>query len=598
MIELYKRGNRNYTFNGDHCLDPEKCELTMEKNGTWSLEMIHPLDKEGKYKDITEEAVLAVPTPRSDKQLFRIYECDPEDEEITAHARPIFFDAAHDTMIIDARPTNKTGQQALDIMCSGTKYSASSDIIDISTAYYENRNLIAALFGDDENSFINRWGGEPVFDNYKAIINKRAGADYGVRVEYGRNLSGLQASVNMENVVTRIYPKAYNGYTLENNGYVDSPNIGKYQIVYAKAIDYTDVKLQSDCSGDETGYATLKELRDELIRRCKKDFENGIDLPTVSMTVNMVNLSRTTEYAKFKILENVGLGDTLHVQHSKLDIETSVRVNKIVYDCINEKNISEELGDATTDCFTKMNDNITNMQNAFNSNGTVKGESIAGIIDAMQTVLRASRGIAKKQQERAILFEDLDPDSPTYGATAIGTTGWQISNKRTADNKDWVWTTAATGAGILAEYLIGKYLVSQNFDEGKRQGVKFDLINGYLKAFKMIIDTDYFKVDEDGRVSILDGYININTNSQKESHISLNSDAGEYGTYGMNLCPLSLDIKSTNQNTSSSVTAAGISAFRGSEFVLAQPNLIQLHDENGGAELTTEKLRKLLELIN
>ena len=32
-----------------------------------------------------------------------------------------------------------------------------------------------ALCGEDENSFINRWGGEPIYDNYHVTINSRGG---------------------------------------------------------------------------------------------------------------------------------------------------------------------------------------------------------------------------------------------------------------------------------------------------------------------------------------------------------------------------------------------------------------------------------------
>lgn len=39
---------------------------------------------------------------------------------------------------MDVRPTNKNGQQALDIMTApNKKYSAKSNIADINTAYYE-----------------------------------------------------------------------------------------------------------------------------------------------------------------------------------------------------------------------------------------------------------------------------------------------------------------------------------------------------------------------------------------------------------------------------------------------------------------------------
>lgn len=66
---------------------------------------------------------------------------------------------------------------------------------------------------------------------------------------------------------------------------------------------------------------------------------------------------------------------------------------------------------------------------------------VKGILDAVKTQFHAMRDIAKKQDVRAMLFEDLDPESPTYGAMCLGSMGFEIASKRTADGKDWIWST-------------------------------------------------------------------------------------------------------------------------------------------------------------
>lgn len=60
-----------------------------------------------------------------------------------------------------------------------------SDIDTINTAYYVMKNLIECIASDDENSFLNRWGGEIRFDDYDIYINERLGDDNGARVEFG-----------------------------------------------------------------------------------------------------------------------------------------------------------------------------------------------------------------------------------------------------------------------------------------------------------------------------------------------------------------------------------------------------------------------------
>lgn len=491
MIQLYIPSNTDFESNGNYTLHPTVCDLSIEKNGTWEIELDYPIDEERIFCEVVEGAVIAAPTPYSEKQLFRIYHKDKTDDGVIAHARPIFFDSAHDVYIIDKRPTSKTGQQALDILMEGTKYTAESDITSVKTSYIQCKNLIEALFSDDENSFLMRWGGEPIFDNYKVIINERCGGDYGLHVTFGKNLMGIEEDVNMDEVATRIYPKAYNGYTLENNGYVDSPNITKYPIVYKRSIEYSDIKLEEDCREDETGYNTLAELRQALIERCNKEFKNGIDKPTIKYNVDMVDLSTTDEYKEYKELESVGLGDTVYCKNERLGIETTARVIKITYDCITKSVNQIELGDTKTDYFDKLNTVMQSSLNAFDSVGNVKGANIAGVIDLMQTSLKASREVAKKQKERAILFEDLDQNSPTFGAMALGTTGFCIASKRTVDGKDWAWKTFGTGKGFLADLIIGGMLISQNYDTTRKQGILFDLNSGLLKAFNFELDIEH-----------------------------------------------------------------------------------------------------------
>ena len=60
---------------------------------------------------------------------------------------------------------------------SNPKYSAQSDIDKLGTAYYEYQNFMEALNSNQDNSFINRWGGEILFDNYEIIVNSRVGED-------------------------------------------------------------------------------------------------------------------------------------------------------------------------------------------------------------------------------------------------------------------------------------------------------------------------------------------------------------------------------------------------------------------------------------
>lgn len=402
--------------------------------------------------------------------------------------------AAYDCFLTDVRPTNKTGQQALDILMAGTQYSGTSDITSVNTAYYINKTLIEALQSDDDNSFLNRWGGEVYYNNFHITINERIGADNGVKAKFGWNLAGIQQRVNMQNVVTRIVPIAYNGYALPSPGYVDSPKINNYPFVRVRVIKYDDIRLQEDVTGTEMeGYATLAELQQALTERAQSEFEAGIDLPEISYTVNIVDLSKTEQYKDVSNLVKVNLGDTVHCENERLGIETEARCTELIWDCIHERVKELKLGQYE-DYFSKVSSVVNSVSQVINQgSNTVKGEAIYGIIDAMQAQLRLQNTAAEKLDVRAFYMEDTDPTSPLYGAMSIGTQGFQIANSRLPDNSDWDWKTFGTAKGFVADYLIGGILASQNYQEGV-QGFKMNLNTGEADIPSLEIDTSHLQI--------------------------------------------------------------------------------------------------------
>lgn len=462
MIQIYAPSNTNFSKNGTSLL-PTSCTLSIQANGTWSVFIENALDD--RFQNIVENAVLSVPTPYG-QQLFRITQMDKSDTGVSATAVPIFLDAQNDTFIYDQRPTDKTGQQALDILMNGTKYSGHSNITKLSTAYYQMKNLIECLASDDENSFLNRWGGEIRFDDYDIYINERLGADNGARVEFGFNLSSIQESIDMSSVVTSIVPVAYNGYTLPDGETVNSPNIDKYPIHYIRTIHYDDIKLAEDATeGEEdvTVCNTLDELYQALRTRAAAEYDSGIDIPSITYQVDMVDLAKTEEYAAFKDLVTVNLGDTVHIKHRRLDIETQARIVALEYDCIQQKVTSLTIGDSVRNYFDKTSD-IANAagQVIDTSTNTLMANRIAGVINLLTTSLRAQKDVAQRQDVRAILFEDLDESSPTYGALCIGTQGIQIAKERNAEGTDWKWGTAIDFQSVNADYIITGILTDRN----------------------------------------------------------------------------------------------------------------------------------------
>lgn len=533
MIQVYEASNTDFNSNGDMTLTPSKAEIHAILNGAWTASLSHPIDKDGRWKFIEENAVVKMPSFLEDDQLFRIKKRTVSDSGVEAELEPIFYDSIGDCFLVDVRPTNDNGQQALDMMTAvNSKYSGRSNITKISTAYYEFKNLMEAINGEDDNAFVKRWGGEILFDNFEVIVDEQVGADHGVELRYGKNLptDGLTEDVDMTEVVTRIYPKAYNGYTMTGNGYVDSDLIDNYPTVLANTITFDDVKMSEDAQEDdeENGVIVCQnqtELDAALTQRCNEQYAAGLDKPKVTLTADMVLLQNAEQYKDFQVLERVSLGDTIHCYHKKLGITTEARAIELTYDAILKKTSDVVLGDFEYNYFNNVSSSINRIDGAIRPNGSVVAEKVQGFIDGAFAQLRLQNTIAKKQNVRAILFEDLDETSPTFGAMALGTQGLQISRERTADGSDWEWTTALTSDGLIANIVVAGILSdrlgenSWNLDTGdftiKKGSINITVDND----FSIIQLTGKSVKNEDIKCTISPGQCTIENITQGTSAI-------------------------------------------------------------------------------
>ncbi len=542
MIQVYSPGNTDYKANGDMTLFPDEATVHPVLNQEWTAELHHIIDDEGRWKYIVEDAVVKMPSFNK-SQLFRIKKKEKTDSGVTAEMQPIFMDAKDDCFLIDVRPTDKTGQEALDLMTApNKKYKASSNINKTSTAYYQTKNLIEALNGEDENSFVSRWGGEIVFDNFTAIINDRAGGDYGVEILYGKNIQqdGFSEEVDTKDVVTRIVPKAFNGRMIEGKEpWIDSPLIDKYPTIRHRVMEFEDVKMREDAQeGDEDDGIiicdTQAELKKALTEKCNEQFDSGIDKPKVSISADLILLEGTDLYEDIKDLVKVSLGDTVHCRHSRLGIVTDARVIELEWDSVKDEIKSVVLGDYQESYIDDAASMMNRIESAIRSDGTVIGAQVQGIINGVKAQLKAQSSVAQKQKVRAMLFEDLDPESPTFGAMCLGTMGFEIAAKRTADGRDWDWKTFGTGAGFFADFIVAGTMLADRIKGGtltlggKNNGDGVAKILDESGKTVVTIDLNGIKTENlgAGGVQVKDGMISIKNQAGKTTAIIHYQDNG------------------------------------------------------------------------
>lgn len=446
---------------------------TNEENGIYELDAIFLVDDDGIWRSVEEEAILKVKLDYGYEE-FRIVNIIKNKWNITVFARQITIQDQLATQLKDVRPENQNGYSCLQWMLKNSNeyienrnyardLEFSSDIDTISTAYYKDKNLYEALF-DCDQSFINRWGGEIQRRGYRTTINKRIGEDRGFQVRRGKNLTSFEVETNMDNVVTRIKPVAYNGHTID--GYVQSGNIDKYARVKTITIKYDDVKLQEDCGEDEVRYSTLEELQSELIRRAQLEFtENHVDELQAKYRIDFVGLAKTEEYKKYAMLERVYIGDTVNVYEEKLDINVKVRVISKRYNVLRQKVIEMQLSNIDLSKF--------------------KPTSIVEIIKEINKLPESFQNVLQQAREEAT---DL---------INAGINGFVVANKNeilimdTADKntatKVWRWNV--NGLGFSSTGYYGEYNTALTMDgklvlnELTCEGINAMLINaGILKS--------------------------------------------------------------------------------------------------------------------
>lgn len=470
MIEVYKSTNTNFDFNGDIVLKPSLCDLEVELNGMIEVTLEHPYDKLGRWKYIEEDNIIRVPYPgKKEGQLFYIYDKDKGMTGVKCKARHIFFDLASE-VLVDCRPTNCNGKEALRKMLAGTGFTGHSDIVSINTAHYIRKHIAnEALISDDENSFINKWGGELDVDNFNIYMNNRTGGEYGVTFKYGRDLINLNENSNIDSIITRIIPVGFNGITIPET-YVESALIDKYRKVKTDVVKFDYIKVK-ESPEDEEGYDTLEEAQEALREAAKELFNDGLDKLLYQLDLEVTKLENTLKYEDYKDILTTGLGDTVGVEHIDIGIDIKTRVIKFTYDCIKEKYKSITIGNYIENDIDRQNSVESTLDKITNADGTVNAVEVAGILNAVNVKMRAMKDIAQKQDVRALLCEDLDPESPTYGAMCYGTMGFMIAAERTADNRDWNWRTFGTGKGFFADLIVAGTMLADRIRGGVLQSI-------------------------------------------------------------------------------------------------------------------------------
>lgn len=340
---LYDADETSFVNNGIGRLsDAVSCTVSEALNGAYTLTMIYP--KDGIHaSDITYRRILVVQANEGiELQRFRIVKIQD-----SMSGRRLTITAQHISYDLNGYPMGAfeaTGiQEVIDAFeddCLVNHDFTFQTNLTNSTSQFKVKfpKSIRACIGGMEGSVIQLFKCELLFNNNEVhFLSKRFsgnnGGDNGATVKYGKN---LESFVNI-----RSTEAAYNGvlaywYDSQNDSLVSGT------VQYAADTDFpTDRIFILDKSSDYDSAPTVAQLNQDAQTYIT---DNNIGRPYLdSVTVKFVPLWQTEEYKNIVGLEQVFLGDTVHVHYESYIF--TVRVIEYTYDSLNERYTDIVLGD-------------------------------------------------------------------------------------------------------------------------------------------------------------------------------------------------------------------------------------------------------------
>lgn len=519
---LYDAGRTSFNDNGLGILaDAISCKVTQELNGQFELEMRYPVEGVH-YGEIALRSILrASASPDAILQPFRIYRITPAMGGVaTIYARHVAYDlggyvvapfSAADAPSAVAGIKSHALPAGMPFELSTDKTTTASMAVTVPTSAW-------ALLGGQRGSLLDVYSGEYEFDGWAVRLLTRCGADRGVAVRYGKNLTDLTQDSNCANCYTGVVP-----YWKDNETTVMAPP------VYAEG-DFGYTKLMPlDLSSDFEERPTEAELQVAGAAYVKR---NQIGVPVVSWDVKLALLAQASGYEDVAHLEQIYLGDTVGVHFARLGVDAKARVNKIVWDCLLERYDSVALGSVKASIAAT----IADQQQQINAKpSTSMVEQISSKI--MSALMGANGGAVRlldtdNDGEPDELYIADDPD-PTKAKKVwrFNYEGWAASES----GYNGPYTMGATIAGgiqawmITAAHLIAGTIASEqgnffiNLDGGtidtSAEGSTYtnaDYTQADLTRINQIVTgvvtpvlADYEKLDVngDGKISITDTVI-------------------------------------------------------------------------------------------
>lgn len=453
---LYSGTTTDFSKIGTALADCISCTVQEERNGVFELSAV--VSTTTPYFDTIKVGMLIVAKPNhtQDLQAFEIYEISkPINQQVTIRANHISYRQS----FIPVKPFSCTGITAtlsglISNAMETSDFTFSTDISNETSTYNQIEPAsMRSRLGGVAGSVLDVFGGEYEWDNFETILHLHRGADNGVQLRLGKNITNLEQTESLERVVTGVLPYWSNSDdTLQYYG----------DIQYSSAVDDypTHRTIVLDLSSDFESTPTKTQLNNAGQAYLA---QSNLATPNTNVAVQFVDLADTTEYADSP-LERVNLCDTVEVIYPALDISYKAKAIKVVFDVLAERTLEVEVGDTRStisktiadvvgdiDSQVKLGNKLVSVTQKIDREvgeiSTTIGEieeDVSGVTERVTQVEQTTEGISQTVSEHTTQIQTAQTTATSAQETADGALSKANANADDISDLDSLVTTVET----------------------------------------------------------------------------------------------------------------------------------------------------------
>ena len=302
------------------------CEVTEERNGAYELQMSYAAQGIHASEIQLNRYIMAKPNFTDDPQIFQIYKIGK-----TMNGR-FEVNAQHISYGLSGKVIYSGSANNIVTACAVLEASAGGFTIDTTKTTVGDFSInepssVRSWFGGKQGSLLDVYGtGEWKYDNFHCRLMLNRGADRGMQIRYGKNLTDLNQDLDSSNLYTHVV--AY---------WKSAPTVVRGNLCATGLVLDTQKIMILDASGDFEEEPTVSDL-DSYSQNYISN--HNLISPTNNIPLNFQQSGT--------LVDRVDLCDTVTVYFEALDITAKFKCIKTKWDVLAERYIENEFGDPRT----------------------------------------------------------------------------------------------------------------------------------------------------------------------------------------------------------------------------------------------------------